>query len=153
MSSGRTRLAVLAALLGLFVPARSWASTGYPAEIQSQLQLSYTPACSICHAGGDTDAGTGASTAFGSTMVEFGLMGGNNLTSVDNALAGLVGTNSPYITDLKDGADPNGGGAIPPVTYGCFQGTGEGPTAGPAALFSLCLALLVLFRPRARALK
>ena len=153
MRAGRTRLAVCCLGLGVF-PVHAWASTGYPGEIQLQLRLSSPPDCSICHAGGDTDAGTGATTKFGSTMVEFGLMGGNNLPSLDGALAGLEAVNSPYIADLKNGADPNGTSstpsAIPPVTYGCFHATGQAPTAGPGAILAVGLALLFLFRPRAR---
>jgi hypothetical protein len=148
--SGRARLAVVGSLLGFgLLPARASASTGYPAEIQSQLQLSYLPHCSICH-GSDVDAGTGMTTKFGMAMVTFGLQGGNNLPSLDGALAGLEGTNSPYIADLKDGADPNGTGPIPPVTYGCVQGAGRAPAASPAGLLGLGLVVLFLVCPRGK---
>ena len=123
-------------------PAR--ASTEYPAEIQKQLSLSYTPECSICHAGGDTDAGT-ATTPFADAMVSYGLMGDNNLPSLDGALAGLEAVNSPFISYLKEGVDPNNpsSGGVQPPTYGCFNMTGQGPSAATAGLFLLALVLLL----------
>jgi hypothetical protein len=130
-------------------PAFARASTGYPAEIQTQLNLSKPPACSICHAGGDTDAGT-VTTPFGTTMVMFGLMGGNNLSSVDGALAGLEGTNSPYIAYLKANEDPNNPQKAPGITYGCWVVPAERPTAGVGGLLFLGLMLLVLLRARPR---
>lgn len=149
--SGRVALLGAVVTVGLFVaPAQAVASTGYPAEIQSQLSLSYTPACSICHAGGDTDAGT-VTTAFGTTMVMFGLMGGNNLPSVDGALAGLEAGNSPYIAYLKAGEDPNNPQKAPPITYGCLVVTAERPAAGLGGLLVLGLMLLLLLRARPRA--
>jgi hypothetical protein len=143
------KLSAAVAVGFLLAPALARASTGYPAEIQTQLNLSYTPACSICHAGGDTDAGT-VTTPFGSTMVMFGLMGGNNLPSVDGALAGLEAENSPYIAYLKAGEDPNN----PPkagITYGCWVVPAERPAAGVGGLLFLGLMLLVLLRVRPRA--
>ncbi len=152
MRDPRIHLAVggLAATLA-FLPGRAAASTGYPAEIQSQLQLSYTPSCSICHAGNDTDAGS-VTTQFGSLMVSRGLMGGDNLTSLDGALAALEGEMSVYITYLRDDVDPNNPNTstIPGITYGCFNVTDQGPASGGLGLLVVGLALLVLVRPRAR---
>lgn len=136
-------------LLLLLLAQGAAASPGYPAEMQAQIPLSYAPACSICHAGNDTDAGA-ALTSFGTTCVNFGLMGGNNLTSLDDALEGLEGSMDPSIADLKEGLDPNNpnAGTIPPITYGCFNVTGQGPSAGAGTLFVLGFALLVFLRPR-----
>jgi hypothetical protein len=151
MRGTRTRLAVVFLGALAFLPARAGASTGYPAEIQTQLGLSYTPACSICHAGGDTDAGT-VTTQFGSLMVSRGLLGNNNLPSLDGALAALEGEMSIYITYLKDGVDPNNPttSPIPGITYGCFNVTGQGPASGGLGLLLVGLALLFLVRPGAR---
>jgi hypothetical protein len=151
MKGTRTRLGVVLSAALAFLPLRALASTGYPAEIQSQLQLSYTPACSICH-GSDVDAGTGAATPFGSTMVEFGLMGGNNLPSLDGAIAGLVGEKSIYITYLQDDVDPNNPStsAIPGITYGCFNVTGQAPSSGGLGFLLVGLSLLFLLNVRAR---
>jgi hypothetical protein len=136
---------LVAAALALST-GQAQASSGYPAEIQAQLKLSYTPNCTICHSNNDTDAGS--LTGFGNAMVMFGLMGGNNLASVDGALAGLEGTNSPYISYLKEGLDPNNPNTG--ITYGCFDVTGQRPTAGPIGLLVLGLTFLFLFRPRPR---
>ncbi len=142
---------LLALALGLLLvpPRAARASAGYPAEIQKQLALSSPPACSICHAGGDTDAGT-VTTAFGTTMVSRGLMGGDNLPSLDGALAALEGEMSPYIADLKEGLDPNNpnAGGVAPITYGCLEVTGQGAGSSVAFLAVLGLALLLLLRPR-----
>jgi hypothetical protein len=132
----------LGLLLGLKAVA-ALASAGYPTEMQAQIPLTYTPACSICHAGGSTDAGT-ATTDFSVTMQEFGLVGGDNLQSLDGALAGLEGENSPLIADLKQGLDPNNpnSGAVPPITYGCASA----PGGGAGALGALSLSLLLFLR-------
>jgi MYXO-CTERM domain-containing protein len=134
-----------------FLPTRAGASTGYPAELQSQLSLSYTPACSICHAGGDNDAGT-VTTAFGTYMVSRGLVGGNNLASLDGAIAAMVGEKSIYLTYLQDDVDPNNPSTspIPGVTYGCFNVTDEGPSSGGLGLLLVGLAVLCLVLPRRR---
>jgi MYXO-CTERM domain-containing protein len=147
-----SRLAVglrMALALGLGLSS-GWASasTGYPAEIQAQLQLTYTPGCSICHSDGDTDAGT-VTTPFGTTLVTFGLVGGNNLPSLDGALEGLEGEHSPYIGYLQEGLDPNNPntGSTPPLAYGCST-TGHSPSAHAAALLLLALGLLFLSHSR-----
>jgi MYXO-CTERM domain-containing protein len=148
-ASIRQAVVVLAALA--FLPSSAGASTGYPAEIQSQLQLSYTPACSICHAGGDTDGGT-VTTEFGTAMVSRGLVGGNNLPSLDGALAALEGEKSVYIIYLQDDVDPNNpsSSTIPGITYGCFNATGQGPAPGGLGLLVVGLILVFLVRPRGR---
>jgi hypothetical protein len=145
--SGRWLFRLAVGLLLAAWPAQG--STGYPAELQSQLGLSYTPPCSLCHQGGDTDAGT-VTTDFGTTMVAFGLMGGNDLASLDGALAGLEGEMSPFIGDLKDGVDPNNptSGTVPSITYGCLDVTGQPSSAGAATLALLGLLLSLLLRPR-----
>ena len=127
------------------------ASASYPAEIQKQLGLSYTPSCALCHANGVTGLGT-ATTKFATSMKARGLVA-NDLTSLDTALAALEaeGTDSdgdgvPDITELKNGTNPNGGG-VPP-TYGCFSVTGQGLAGSPAALWLLALAAALGLRRR-----
>jgi hypothetical protein len=153
------RLGLLVPLLGLVLaPTDARASTEYPAEMKSHLPLSFTPDCSLCH-GTDVDAGTGTSTKFGADIQLYGLVGNNNLPSLDGALDGMVGSKDPLILDLEDGSDPNGattsdggtsGSTIPPITYGCFNVTGQGRTPGWGGILLLSLTLLFLLRPRAR---
>jgi hypothetical protein len=156
------KLAPLVLLLGLFLaPRDARASTEYPAEMKSHLPLSFTPDCSLCHGTGvDAGAGTGYSTKFGQDIQLYGLVGGNNLASLDGALDGMVGSKDPLILDLEDGSDPNGGATtgdggtgastIPPITYGCFNVTGQGRTPGLGGILLLGLTVLFLLRPRAR---
>ncbi len=142
-------LAVLVLAGGLAVlPAPARASSSYPAEIQKQLAVSYTPACAICHANGVTGLGT-VTTPFGEAMRADGLVC-CDIASLDAALAALEAQMSPYITDLKENIDPNdpNESASSPLTYGCFNITGAGPVAGPAHAFLLGFALLVLVRTR-----
>lgn len=136
------------AVLWLLTGSAAHASSNYPAELQKQLQLTYTPQCSICHANGVTGYGT-VTTLFGEAMRARGLVC-CDIASLDTALMALEGENSPYITDLKEGLDPNnpGAGAVPPVAYGCTV-TGEGTARGVGAVALLALVLLVAFRPRA----
>jgi hypothetical protein len=117
------------------------ASSNYPAEIQKQLSLSYTPACSICHQGGVTGYGT-VTTPFGQAMRARGLVC-CDIASLDAALAALEAEASPYITYLEQGLDPNnpGAGAVPPATYGCLAVTGREGRAGPAFALLVLLAL------------
>jgi len=135
----------------LLVPRPARASSTYPAEIQKKLSLSASPQCAICHANGITGYGT-VTTPFGTTMRSRGLVC-CSLTSLDTALAALEGENSPYITYLKQGLDPNnpGAGAVTPPSYGCFNVTGQGPSSGAgAAVALLLLGLAVLHRRAAR---
>ena len=140
------RLSLLAVVATCLLAGRGWASAIYPPEIQKQLSLDYTPQCSICHANGVTGYGT-VTTPFGTAMRARGLVC-CNLSSLDTALAALEGENSPYITYLKEGLDPNnpGAGAVPPPSYGCFNVSGQGPTAGAAAVVWSVLLLAALSR-------
>jgi MYXO-CTERM domain-containing protein len=149
MSRKGQRLAVLSLVVGAaLLPERGFASTGYPAEIQSKLSLQTAPPCTYCHAG-DPDAGV-AGTPLALDMKKFGLVGGNNLPSLDGALAGMQGTGDPFYTDLQDGVDPNASAnsTIPPITYGCTSTAGQGSRAGLALLLVLGVAIFFLHRPR-----
>ncbi|HXX32113.1 MAG TPA: hypothetical protein VEJ89_15535 [Myxococcaceae bacterium] len=128
------------------------ASPGYPAEIRAHLGLDYTPGCDLCHAGGDTDAGT-ATTPFALSMEARGLVGGGNLTSVDNALDVLAAEQTdsdhdgtPDVDELKAGTDPNTppSGFIPQPTYGCFDISAQAPAAPLSLLWLAVLAFAAL---------
>jgi MYXO-CTERM domain-containing protein len=144
---------LLAGLLLAAGPAA--ASSGYPAEIKAHLGLSYTPPCSLCHTNGVTGYGT-VNTPFGKSMRARGLVC-CNLTALDTALDALAaektdsdGDGIPDITELQNGTDPNtaGGGPVTQPTYGCFNVTGQGPTAGAAAAWLLALVAARLLRRR-----
>ena len=139
------RLALLALA---FLSGPALASSNYPAEIQKQLSLSSPPACSICHANGIAGYGT-VTTGFGSAMRARGLVC-CNIASLDTALSALEAENSPYITYLKEGLDPNNpsAGTGPHPVYGCFNVTGQGPLPWGSGVFLLALALLYRLRPR-----
>jgi MYXO-CTERM domain-containing protein len=143
-------------LLGLLLVAGpAAASSSYPAEIKAHLNLSYTPPCSLCHANGVTGYGT-VTTPFGKSMRARGLVC-CNIGSLDTALDALAaemtdsdGDGIPDITELKNGTDPNtaGGAPVTQPTYGCFNVTGQGPTAGATAALLLALAGARLLRRR-----
>ncbi|MGO8970124.1 MAG: MYXO-CTERM sorting domain-containing protein [Myxococcaceae bacterium] len=148
--SSSTVALLLFVLLALLGPGIARASATYPAEMQSQLGLSYTPACAICHANGVTGYGT-VTTPFGEAMRAVGLVC-CSIPSLDGALAALEAENSPYISDLKQGLDPNnpGAGSVPPPVYGCVSVTGPPPTPIGNGVVLLALALLGLASRRRR---
>ena len=138
------------ALLALTVVAGglAHASSAFPGEVRSHLALSYTPDCGICHSNGQTGFGT-VNTPFGTSMRSRGLMAGNT-ASVDAALDALAaehkdsdGDGVGDIDELKAGTNPNvaGGGNVPPVSYGCFDVTGQ--PGSPLALLPAALGLLL----------
>ncbi|MGO8971293.1 MAG: hypothetical protein ACLQDQ_17195 [Myxococcaceae bacterium] len=139
-------LALALALLSR--PGVSAASPTYPPEIVTQLSLSYTPQCAICHANGVTGYGT-VTTPFGLAMRARGLVC-CSISSLDTALAALEGEGSPYIGYLKEGLDPNNpsAGNVPPPAYGCFSVTGQGPTGGAGGAVLLTLVLLAALHRR-----
>jgi MYXO-CTERM domain-containing protein len=121
-------------------------SSAYPSEIfpqalQQSLNLSYQPACSICHSGGVTSFGT-VNTPFGSKMRSRGLVAGN-VASLRTAVMALQAEGSPFIPALIEGRNPNGGGP----TYGC--GVSITPRgAEPWPWFALALVALGIRRRR-----
>jgi len=144
-----SRLVPLAFAVGMLACASARASPNYPAEVTKQLSLSYTPDCAICHQNGVTGLGT-VTTTFGEAMRAQGLVC-CDIPSLDAALAALVQQDSPYIADLKKNLDPNdtNESASSPLTYGCFNVTGQGRSAGAGAL-GVLFALVLLLRPRPR---
>ncbi len=142
------KLAALASAAGLASLPAAHASSNYPAEIQTQLSLSYVPACAICHANGVTGLGT-VTTPFGLAMRGKGLVS-RDIPSLDTALAALEAEMSPYITDLQKNVDPNDPreSASSPLTYGCLNVTGQGPAEAPAGVLLLGLAVLHFVRAR-----
>jgi hypothetical protein len=155
MTPRRLNPRLRAVVVGLVLAAgTAAASADYPAEIRSQLGLSYTPSCALCHTNGNTGIGT-ANTPFATSMRARGLVAAD-VASLDTALAALTaemtdsdGDGVSDIDELKAGSDPNAvGGAITPPTYGCFNVTGQGPGPFGACAWLLVLATLAGFRRR-----
>lgn len=125
------------------------ASPIFPGGINAHLQLSYTPQCGICHAGGMTGYGT-VKMPFGIAMRERGLVP-ENLASLDAALdrmaADKVDSNDngvPDVEELKMNQDPNAGapGVVDPPQYGCGAAStrgGQGWAWGPWLVVGLTL--------------
>jgi hypothetical protein len=142
-------LAVAAVRL-LAAPSAS-ASPVYPDEIQQHLGLTYSPPCSLCHAGGVTGLGT-VTTPFGKAMRARGLVA-RNIAALDTALDRMasdrVDSNGDGISDideLKAGTDPNAGapGAVPPPEFGCRAANGHGDLPlWSAALLAVAAALIM----------
>lgn len=113
----RTLISVVSLAL-LLVPGVAAASSVYPGDIKSDLSLSYTPPCTICHQTNQGGSGT-ATQAFAVAMKANGLTGGANASALSTALTALetAGTDSdgdgtPDIEQLKAGMDPNTGATI-----------------------------------------
>jgi uncharacterized protein (TIGR03382 family) len=139
--------------------ATARASSTYPSLVQSDVGMSSTPGCDLCHFNGQTGMGT-VTTPVGKSLKARGCMAGSP-TSLSNALAKLTtdktdsdGDGMSDIDELKAGRNPNvvdgstDGGSVtppttlPPPTYGCTAVPGILPLAG------LALAALALRRRR-----
>ncbi|APR84444.1 Hypothetical protein A7982_09793 [Minicystis rosea] len=135
--------------IALFAPSVAWATPTFPDAVKTDLSLSYTPPCTICHTTPGGGAGT-ASQKFAESMKDRGLMS-NNTDTVAAALAALDGEHTDSdcdgigdVAQLKEGRDPNTGEYIdgsgkptPEVDGGCVGegggGTGDGPRFGCGA--------------------
>lgn len=147
---------LVAALLGA---ASASASSNFPAAVQSDLGLSSTPACDLCHFNGQTGMGT-VTTPVGKALKARGCAA-SSASSLATALTRLTtdktdsdGDGMSDVDELKTGRNPNvadgsaDGGQAPPATnlpvptYGC--------TAVPGALPLLGFALAALGLRRRR---
>lgn len=115
--------------------AAAFASGNYPSALEAELGMACAPACTACHTTNGGGAGT-VTAAFGVAMMDRGLTGGGQESSLLDALAQLEadgvdsdGDGTPDVDALTAGADPNGGApfcgedALPTPTYGCFNHT------------------------------
>jgi hypothetical protein len=135
-------LAALPLLACLVVSGRSTlASPDYPAELASDLGLSHTPPCSVCHLPHepvDSDGSPGADTLFAQALLSRGLAAGGP-AALRSALAQMDGVDSDGdgardLDELYWGGDPNardGPTAVsePPPSYGCQFVENVGPQA------------------------
>jgi hypothetical protein len=134
-----------------FLGARmAGATLNFPGAVQRDLNLSYSPQCSLCHSGGQTGNGT-VGTPFGKSMKARGMV-----ASDENALKAALdqmtqekvdsdGDGVSDIDELEQGTDPNvrGAGQDPP-SYGCSLA----PSGEVSPLFALAALALVLCRRR-----
>jgi len=160
------RLASFALMSGiLLAPGEARAVPIFPEVIQTALNATEAPDCSVCHSGGRTGVGT-VNTPFGTAMRARGLVK-FDVPSLEAALAKMtsdkVDSNGDGVLDveeLRQGKDPNpaagtaGAGAEEPVTYGCVgrvapHGESDG-RGGLAALGLLAVAVLARRRRGAR---
>ena len=131
------------------------ATPTFPGVIRTELGLSSTPQCAVCHQGGQTAVGT-VTTPFGAALRQRGLVFYND-ASLRAALNSLAtekvdsdADGTPDTDELKAGRDPNKndvtGGATdgpPEPFYGCVAAPGMAPVA-------LVLGVLALARRRRR---
>src|ERR1700716_3013006 len=80
-----------------FIP-NAVASPSFPGVLQQTLHLPTRPDCTLCHGLGQTGYRT-VTTTFGSTMLDFGAIAGDN-ASIQAALIQLRANQSPLIADL-----------------------------------------------------
>jgi hypothetical protein len=147
-------------LLALLVAAPARASSIYPSDVQSALDMDCAPTCMLCHATNSGGGGT-VTQAFGQAAMDAGLTGGANsellaqvLTDLETSGSDVDGDGTTDIEALAAGLNPNGGDAFcaadggeaaPTPTYGCLD-TGGRHTAGAGFAALLLTAGAVLVR-------
>jgi hypothetical protein len=141
--------AALAAVLLTLVAAPARATPNFPAAMQSDLGLSYTPSCSICHEGGVTGATT-VTTPFGLALIANGIVP-YDVASLDAALVALTASNPGYIQALQQGTDPNaaadaGTDGVGPPGYGCTEGPER--TSGGVSVLEFGTLVALAYRRR-----
>lgn len=137
------------------VASPALATPGFPTAIKSDLTLSYTPSCDLCHQG--TQSNGTAVKPFALAMKDRGLKPADN-ASLTAALQQMetdkVDSDGDGVTDIEEivnKTDPNSNGAATasPV-YGCARSTDESTTpptasiAGTRAVWPGALALIAL---------
>jgi len=106
------------------------ASPPFPGVVQQTLNLPQAPDCTLCHGLGKIGFHT-VTTTFGTTMLQYGAIAGNNDT-IRAALIQLQVTQSPLIADLIAGKDPNAATGDP--KYGCGANAAPGSASPGLAL-------------------
>jgi hypothetical protein len=161
MRSPIALLSASLALLALAAPGLAAASPTFPGALTTNLQLEYSPPCTVCHPGA-TGLGT-ATSEFAVAMRDRGLAAADTAslaTALDQMEADNVdsdGDGTIDVEQLKAGKDPSTGAQIGPdsgavtVTYGCGAqiAPGDVPWEGAVAAMT-AIAGLLLARGRRR---
>lgn len=149
-----TSIAFVAASIALAAPAH--ASPRYPADLESDLALSYQPPCSLCHLNGVTGYGT-VNTPFGKNMRARGLVA-EDPAALSAALMKLeadkVDSDGDTVLDVDElalGTDPNtpDKGAAPSqigpsIAYGCGARVAPGEGGSPFGAIAIAAAIAVI---------
>ncbi len=109
--------------LSLLATSPAFGMPTFPAEIQTHLNLNYTPPCTFCHA--TSQGGGPIATKFGNAMLAAGLT--TDIATLDPALDKLNadhtdsdGDGTPDIQQIEMGLDPSTGATPGPAErYGC----------------------------------
>lgn len=156
----RWRALAIGVITGVLLSSTALASRRFPAQVATELGLSYEPACSLCHVKGNTGPGT-AETPVALSMKARGLQSGGR-SSVASSLAALgsdhVDSDGDGVTDvdeLRTGTDPNSpeatsiaGRADP--SFGCAVGPRQRGSVGFRPLPATMVALAIWARRRRR---
>lgn len=129
------------------------ASSTYPTELVTALEMPCAPTCTVCHETNSGGAGT-VTADFGGAMIDRGLTGGGAVDLLTAALADMEadavdsdGDGEIDVDELASGADPNPGGApfcdVVTPEYGC------GSSSAASAFGLVGLGLLARRRGRA----
>ena len=140
----------------LLLASAVWASSPYPNAIATDLGMSCTPTCNLCHA--SAGGGGPVPQPFAQALVAEGLTGGSDTDALATALDALTaaGTDSDGdgVTDVDElaaGTNPNddsafcGDAAVTPPSYGCFNTAAAGP-----GVLGVLLGMAAVVRRRAK---
>src|SRR6516162_8544173 len=148
--SGSRSIGCVLAVAAATMAGTALASPPFPGVVQQTLNLPHAPDCTLCHGLGKIGFHT-VTTTFGTTMLQYGAIAGNNDT-IRAALIQPQANQSPLIADLIAGKDPNAATGDP--KYGCGSNAAPG-SASPAIALPIALVFWLgsrrMRRPRSQA--